>query len=126
MVTLFDLTLTLKYKAKRGRTDDTRKVAFDQLLVFLESLAFADPAVDVTTSPRWRALGSEMQRAIGTAALDRVEDELDAYLCAYIALYYWTHGAMRCAVIGDVESGYIVTPVTVGQRQCLEIARAMV
>jgi hypothetical protein len=44
--------------------------------------------------------------------LDLIEDELDAYMCAYIGFYYWTHGASRCRVVGDVDSGYIVTPVT--------------
>ena len=42
-----------------------------------------------------------------------IEDELDAYLCSYIGLYYWTHGTSRCRVVGDVESGYVVLPVTV-------------
>jgi predicted RNase H-like nuclease len=55
------------------------------------------------------------------AELDRLEDELDAYVCAYVAVYYWTHGSARCRVVGDAESGYIVTPVTEEIARCLDI-----
>ena len=44
--------------------------------------------------------------------MDRCEDEIDAYICAYVALYYWTHGLAHCRVVGDLASGYIITPVT--------------
>lgn len=50
--------------------------------------------------------------ATSNGQLDLIEDELDAFMCAYIGFYYWTHGASRCRVVGDVDSGYIVTPVT--------------
>jgi predicted RNase H-like nuclease len=49
-----------------------------------------------------------------------VEDELDAFVCAYVAAYYWTHGTRRCRVVGDLESGYIVTPVSERQARCLD------
>jgi predicted RNase H-like nuclease len=62
----------------------------------------------------------EITTATTGAALDRAEDELDAYICAYISLYYWTHGLTRCRVVGDTMSGYIVTPVSQEQAACLD------
>jgi predicted RNase H-like nuclease len=49
-----------------------------------------------------------------------VEDEIDAYVRAYTALYYWTHGTTRCRVAGDVTDGYILTPVTPELAACLD------
>jgi predicted RNase H-like nuclease len=49
-----------------------------------------------------------------------VEDELDAYVCAYLALHYWTHGLDRNRVVGDLDTGYIVTPAMARQRACLD------
>ena len=41
--------------------------------------------------------------------LDRVEDPVDAVLCAYIALYAH-HREADVTIYGDFETGYIVTP----------------
>ena len=41
----------------------------------------------------------------------RTRDEIDAYVCAYVALYYWWWGTDRCAVMGDAATGAVVTPV---------------
>ena len=90
IVALFGLTSTLKYKAKPGRTLQSRSAALGELLDLLESLETADPPLDVRTSPRWADLRATV-RAPGTGAqLARAEDEIDAYVCAYTALYYWT------------------------------------
>ena len=37
---------------------------------------------------------------------------MDAYVCAYIALHHWTSAHPDSRVIGDLERGYIVTPLT--------------
>jgi predicted RNase H-like nuclease len=50
------------------------------------------------------------------AELDRVEDELDAFVCAYIGLYHAVHGVPRSVVVGDISTGYIVVPVAGAQR----------
>lgn len=47
----------------------------------------------------------------------------DAYVCAYTALYYWYWGTEHCEVIGDTETGYIVTPVDDEARRRLAEAR---
>ena len=120
IVALFGLPSTLKYKAKPGRTLGSRSAAMETLLDHLESLVAADPPVDVRTSPRWPELRAVSAAPRTGAELARAEDEIDAYVCAYTALYYWTHGAARCRVVGDVHDGYIVTPVTPEVAACLD------
>ena len=112
MVSLFGLSYTLKYKAKRGRSVDDRREAFAALTAHLEKLTISDPPLSVATAPRWNELRDSLVVATSNGQLDVIEDELDAYMCAYIGFYYWTHGASRCRVVGDVDTGYIVTPVT--------------
>jgi predicted RNase H-like nuclease len=123
LVALFDLPLSLKYKGKGGRTREQRQQEFAKLNSLMESLSTHPlPAIDVQRSPRWADLKREIDDAPSGAALDRSEDELDAYVCAYIALYYWTHGHDRCRVVGDIATGYIVTPVSNEQGDCLDQA----
>ena len=43
--------------------------------------------------------------------MDLAEDEIDAYLCAYVPLYLYTWGETRTRVLGDVDRGYVITPV---------------
>ena len=123
IVALFELPVTLKYKAKPNRTIPMRSAALLELLRHLERLMDADPQVDVTAAPRWDELVATVSEPPSGAALSRAEDEIDAFVCAYVGLYYWTHGKSRCRVAGDVESGYIVTPVNERQAICLD-ARA--
>jgi predicted RNase H-like nuclease len=120
IVALFSLSSILKYKAKPGRTLGSRSAALEALLDHLESLITADPPVEVRTSPRWPELRAVAAAPRTGAELARAEDEIDAYVCAYTALYYWTHGAARCRVVGDAQDGYIVTPVTAGLAACLD------
>jgi predicted RNase H-like nuclease len=122
LVALFDLPKCLKYKAKRGRTVSSRKAEFGRCIELLESLDGAVPKLDLAVTKR-ADLKAELRLALTDRALDRAEDELDAFVCAYIACYYWTHGTRRCRVIGDVDYGYygyIVTPVSAGQGACLD------
>jgi predicted RNase H-like nuclease len=100
LVALFGLPLTLKYKAKPGRTVASRQAAFAELFRHLESLTAGFPAFEVTTSPRWAHLRDLVETGGSNAVLDRCEDEIDAYVCAYVALYYWTHGLAKCRVVG--------------------------
>jgi predicted RNase H-like nuclease len=120
IVALFDLASTLKYKAKPGRTLASRSQALAELLRHLETLCDADPPLDVTVARRWRELNRVVRNPGSGAALARAEDEIDAYVCAYTGLYYWTHGADRCRVAGTLADGYIVTPVTPELGACLD------
>ena len=110
LVALFELPKTIKYKAKKGRSREDRRVEFGRLTDCLEQLAQADPPLDVQCD-RWRKLKAAIDTALTGAALDRIEDELDAYVCAYIGLHYWTHGRPKSRVIGTLGEGYIVTPM---------------
>jgi predicted RNase H-like nuclease len=107
LVSLFELALTIKYKSRPGRSPAVRRAAFDDLLACLRALATHDPPLDVTTSPRWAAL----QALVAAGRLEAAEDEIDAYVCAYVAIYHRRWHGRRSLVVGDVASGYIVTPV---------------
>jgi predicted RNase H-like nuclease len=120
LVALFELPLSIKYKAKRGRTIVDRQQAFRVLLDLMEGLVGREPAFDVTASPSWSQLRSDVEAPASGAALDRVEDEIDAYLCAYVSQYYWFHGETHCRVVGDLNSGYIVTPVAERHAACID------
>jgi predicted RNase H-like nuclease len=111
LVSLFGLSTSLKYKARRHRDRAARRRAFEDLLDCLGKLAGLDPALDVSAGPRWPALVEEVAGARSGAVLDRVEDELDAHVCAYVGLYHLAWRGTRSLVVGDAASGYIVTPV---------------
>jgi hypothetical protein len=68
--------------------------------------------MQVRSAPRWRLLCDAVATGQSGRQLDVAEDELDAFMCAYIGFYYWKHGTSRCRIVGDSDSGYIVTPVT--------------
>jgi predicted RNase H-like nuclease len=120
LVELFGLRTSLKYKAKSGRSIETRRVAFGRLANYLESLVSEKPAMDVTSAPRWELLRERATTSSSPAEMDRCEDEIDAFICAYIGFYYWTHGTSRCRIVGDLARGYIVTPAAPDQAKCLD------
>jgi predicted RNase H-like nuclease len=120
LVALFDLPKCLKYKGKRGRTVMSRKEEFERCIRLLESLDRAMPKLGLASATKWIDLKAELRLALTDPALDRAEDELDAFVCAYTASYYWTHGMRRCRVVGDVRHGYIVTPVSADEGECID------
>lgn len=107
LVSLFELARTIKYKSRPRRPPAARRAAFDDLLARLRALGTLEPPLDVTTSPRWPTLESLVE----AGRLDAAEDELDAYVCAYVAIYHRRWHGLRSLVVGDLTSGYIVTPV---------------
>jgi len=120
LVGLFDLPLTLKYKAKARRGKDERREAFKRCRCLLESLADADPPLDLRASSHWDALTREIDAAGTGAALDRAEDEMDAYICVYVGMLFHSKGLTSSRIVGDTASGYIVTPVTEALGLCLD------
>ena len=107
MVVLFALATVLPYKAKRGRGLEGLQTAFLSLLDHME--AACDEPLRLTSSPRWAQIRVAVASAGRVADLDRVEDEVDAVLCAYLA-WLWGTGSPTMRVLGDVDSGYIVVP----------------
>ncbi len=106
-VALFGLRKTLKYKPRKGRGYEVRLRAFRELERHLRGLSRSRPAMTGIDPFVERDL-----RGLRGRRLKAYEDRLDAILCAYIAAYYWTWGTQRNAVVGSLEGGYIVTPMT--------------
>lgn len=104
-VALFRLPKVLKYKAREGRSLRERLEAFREYERLLVGLRDFEPPLD--------GVEAQLDKSLTTwrgHALKDYEDRLDAILCAYIAMYYWTWGTTRCAIFGSLEGGYIVTP----------------
>jgi predicted RNase H-like nuclease len=114
LVVFLGRTERLPYKAKQGRSLAVRHAAMAELVQGLLDLKRADPPLDVTTSPSWATLAAAFgpRRGLGLAAMKRAEDEIDAYVCAYIGWYHLAWAGRRSLTVGDHKGGYIVTPVT--------------
>jgi predicted RNase H-like nuclease/ppGpp synthetase/RelA/SpoT-type nucleotidyltranferase len=100
-VVLFNLAKTLKYKDKRGRTIDSLRAELVRLMDHVERLVPPDPT--------WRALRTQVEEATRKSELGRAEDQVDAVICAYVALMAHRWPA-RMTTYGSFEHGYIVTP----------------
>ena len=103
MVGLWQLDLAIKYKSKHAF--DLRKREFRRLLDFIKS----EPSLRVAELPRWGELRSIAAAASKHGDLNRIEDEVDGIVCAWLASLWATTDA-RLQVYGDVASGYIVAP----------------
>ena len=109
-VALFRLGRTLKYKNKPGRDLDGLRAELLMLIGLLEGLASAEPALDLDAEASgWLALRRAVETATRKSELRVVEDQVDAVVCAYIALFAATRPA-DTTTYGDLETGYIVTP----------------
>jgi predicted RNase H-like nuclease len=106
MVALFGLDRTLKYKAKPRRSADVRLSEWRRYQSYLAALAAADPPLHGQA-----ALTAQDVPALRGRRLKDYEDQVDALMCAYIALYAFRWGAARCRMFGTFEGGYIFTPV---------------
>ena len=114
MVSLFGLTQVLKYKRGRGRSVAGRRAEL------LRAMAGMDEAfgslMDLARSERWSYLRAQVDGATRPVDLNRVEDEIDAVLCAYLA-WMWANRRAELTVHGDALAGFIVTPVPPRQNE---------
>lgn len=111
IVVLFGLPSVLRYKAKPGRDVALLRTELLRLLAFLEDLDAGEVPLRVHDCAAWRQVRRSVEVSAAKAALGRVEDSIDAVVCAYIArLADACPGRVR--VLGTVSDGYILTPVT--------------
>ncbi|WP_062516800.1 DUF429 domain-containing protein [Demequina gelatinilytica] len=99
LVGIFELPQRILYK--KG---PDRRTGFDQLATLLESV----DVLDLAHAPRW----AELRATIGSPRpgdLDRIEDEIDAVVCAHVA-WLWHHKRASLHVYGSLADGYIVAP----------------
>jgi predicted RNase H-like nuclease len=109
-VALFRLARTLKYKNKPGRSLETLREAVLTLMRLIEGLASAQPPLVLgPAGSRWSQLRSAVETAGLKGQLRVVEDQVDAVICAYVALFA-TRRPELTTTYGDVDSGCIVTP----------------
>lgn len=109
-VALFRLGRTLKYKNKTGRDVEQLRAELLVLLGLVEGLGAADPSLRVDGLAAWRELRAAAETATRKSELRAVEDQVDAVVCAYIALFA-ERRPERTTTYGDLTTGYIVTPM---------------
>ena len=100
-IVLFGLPQILRYKAKPGRDLDLLR---SELLTLMRLLATV-----VSTDQTWAVLRQQVESATRKSELRRVEDQVDAVLCAYLA-HFADHHPDFLTHYGDPETGYITTP----------------
>ncbi|MFH1066319.1 MAG: hypothetical protein V1746_00205, partial [bacterium] len=55
-------------------------------------------------------IGKETKFLLCSTWNKEIEDRLDAFFCALIALWHWKHRGRRSEVIGDLRTGFILLP----------------
>jgi predicted RNase H-like nuclease len=115
-VALFDLSQVLKYKARKDRSLAMRQAALVKLVDLLAGLAAPSGLPALSSPDGFAALRRDTAQAPTAAALRRLEDPVDAIVCAYVAALFL---AGRTCVIGDNVTGAIVTPVRERHRRLL-------
>jgi predicted RNase H-like nuclease/ppGpp synthetase/RelA/SpoT-type nucleotidyltranferase len=109
-VALFRLGRTLKYKNKPGRDRETLRGELKILMNLIEGLASAEPALRVDgPESGWAELVTAVEQATRKSQLRVVEDQVDAVICAYVALFA-TREPGKITTYGNYDEGYIVTP----------------
>lgn len=108
-VALFRLGRTLKYKHKPGRPLPQLRTELQRLMGLIEGLADSTVPLHVRDHEVWIALSALVESAQRKSDLRRAEDQVDAVVCAYVALFAVRRPDLT-TTYGDFDSGYIVTP----------------
>jgi histidinol-phosphate phosphatase family protein len=119
-VSLFDLDCTLKYKARQGRDYALRWRELARLRDHLAALSDAEPPLRLPA--HLAEMSIEHRKG---QVLKKIEDQLDAVVCAYSVLYAWYHGPRGYAVYGNVTDGHILVPMTPTMWQRIKIPRML-
>lgn len=111
-VALFDLPRVLAYKARPSRTLAGRKLELGKLVGLLAGLAEPRGLPLLAAPPgTFEAIKEDIGRAPTGAALRRLEDPLDAVVCAYVGLLFQRGLACVIGEGGPETDGAIVTPI---------------
>lgn len=105
MVVIFNLKKILKYKDKPKRDYSFRWQEFRRYQSYLKGLENDSPPLYLPSE----IVEKEVER-YRASLLKEYEDLLDGIFCGYIAYYAWVN-PNKCAVLGNMEEGYILTPV---------------
>jgi predicted RNase H-like nuclease/ppGpp synthetase/RelA/SpoT-type nucleotidyltranferase len=108
-VALFRLGRTLKYKHKTGRPLSQLRSELLRLMGLLEGLRDSTLPLHVDANEQWKTLVTQVESAVRKTDLRRAEDQVDAVVCAYVAMFAERRPSMT-TTYGDISSGYIVTP----------------
>ncbi|MGB4270960.1 MAG: DUF429 domain-containing protein [Propionicimonas sp.] len=108
LVALFRLGRTVKYK-QRSRPFAQVQAEMLRLISLLEGLGQASPPLRLAGNPEWAALVHAVVQAERKSDLRRAEDQLDAVVCAYVALLAAQRPELM-TTYGDARTGYILTP----------------
>ena len=108
-VALFRLGRTLKYKNKPGRSLPLLRAELLRLMSLLESLGGERTAMHLAGNEQWRELVATVGAAERKSELRRAEDQVDAVVCAYVALFVERQPDL-VTTYGDPATGEIVTP----------------
>lgn len=117
-VALFRLGRTLKYKNKTGRAMPALRAELLRLMALLAGLRDATPPLQVEDHADWHTLVNQVESAQRKSDLQRAEDQIDAVLCAYIAMFADVRPELT-TTYGDFSTGYIVTPTLPDQHRPL-------
>jgi predicted RNase H-like nuclease len=106
LVELGRLARAVRYK--KG-LPEARRAGLRAVAAVLGGLARADPPLRLDPAG---LLARELGRLDGLrgAGLKAVEDLADAHVCAYVGLWWWTHGPAATLVAGDDATGAILVP----------------
>jgi ppGpp synthetase/RelA/SpoT-type nucleotidyltranferase len=78
-------------------------------MTLLEGLRDAETPLRLDVHPAWAELVTQVREAGRKSELRKVEDQVDAVVCAYVALYA-EREPKQVTTYGDLANGYIVTP----------------
>src|SRR3954454_793370 len=115
-VALFRLGRTLKYKNKPGRSLAQLRSELLRLIGLLDGLADAPTPLRLDGSGEWRTLVACVEAAERKSDLRRAEDQVDAVVCAYVALFA-ERSPDLVTTYGDYRTGYVVTPTLAPDHQ---------
>jgi histidinol-phosphate phosphatase family protein len=119
-VSLFQLSRTLKYKARSTRTYELRWHELGQLRDHLVSLRESTPPLRLPPE-----LANIPLEGLRGRRMKGVEDLLDAIVCAYSVLYAWHHGRRGYAIYGRPTQGCILVPMTPSMWQRIKAGRLL-